>query len=122
MADVVPLTAAGTGTGAASPQCRRLARVLLQTQEMLELARAGDWETVAQRERARREELRQCFEEPPPAAHGELVAEALAALLHLNEELMACLAEARETVLRQGARQARTRSAIAEYRGVPRGP
>jgi transposase len=88
------------------------------TQEMLERAREEDWDAVAERERERRDDLRRCFTEATPAEHGELVAEALAALLHLNEELMALLAAARERVLEQGVTQVRTRTAIDRYRDV----
>ena len=118
MAEVLPFPGCERVAAAASPQCRRLARVLLITQEMLERAREDDWDAVAERERERRDDLRRCFAEATPAEHGELVAEALAGLLQLNEELMALLATARERVLEQGVAQARTRTAIDRYRDV----
>ena len=121
MAEVLPFPGSPGNesvAAAASPQCRRLARVLLMTQEMLERALEEDWDAVAERERERRDDLRRCFTEATPAEHGELVAEALAALLHLNEELMALLAAARERVLEQGVAQVRTRTAIDRYRDV----
>jgi dephospho-CoA kinase len=114
-------TAGPADPAASLSQCRRLARVLTQTQRMLELARDNDWDAVAEEEAERRDDLKRCFAEPVPPENGELVAEALAAVLHLNEELMACLASARDEVLRQGVAQARTRSAIDRYQDVKRG-
>ncbi len=103
-------------------QCRRLARVLTMTQDMVRLAQAGEWDRVAEYESERREDLKQCFSEAVDPGNAELVAEALAAVLHLNEELMAQLASAREGVLQQGIAQARTRSAIDSYHDVRRSP
>ncbi|MEQ8514150.1 MAG: flagellar protein FliT [Chromatocurvus sp.] len=112
----------GIDEGQALSQCRRLARVLTVTQEMLDLADAGEWDSVAEREADRREDIKHCFGEAVEPRNAELVAEALAAVLHLNEELMARLASARESVLQQGIAQARTRSAIDSYHDVKRGP
>ncbi len=99
-------------------RCRRLADVLTLTRDMLERAHEGDWDSVTLMERERREGLAQCFAEPMNAEFGELVAEALAVILHLNEELMEKLRAARDDVLAQGVEQARTRSAIGQYQGV----
>jgi hypothetical protein len=103
-------------------QCQRLAGVLTMTRDMLASAEAGDWEQVAELERQRREDLKACFATPPSQEHGELVAEALAVILHLNEELMTRLREARAAVLDQGVAQVRTRAAIGEYRTVKGAP
>ena len=88
------------------------------TRDMLRLAGEGNWDRVAELERERRDDLARCFEEPVSDENGELVAEALAVMLHLNEELMSLLGTARDEVLAQGAKQARTRSALGEYQGV----
>lgn len=103
-------------------QCQRLAGVLTMTRDMLASAEDGDWERVAELERRRRDDLKACFATPPSQEHGELVAEALAVILHLNEELMTRLREARAAVLDQGVAQARTRAAIGEYRTVKGAP
>lgn len=97
---------------------QRLAGVLTMTRDMIELAGSGDWDSVAELERARRDDLQQCFLDPLAADQGELVAEALAVMLHLNEELMDLLARARDAVLEKGAKQVRTRSALGEYQQV----
>jgi hypothetical protein len=109
---------AGQSTG----QCRRLADVLTTTRSMLEHAGAGDWDQVAEMERGRREDLERCFSEPVAPQHSELVSEALAVMLHLNEELMGLLASARDAVLEQGVQQARTRSALGSYKDIQHSP
>ena len=101
-----------------SGQYQRLAGVLNMTRDMLDCAGAGEWDRVAQLERERRDDLQQCFSQPVDAEHGELVSEALAVMLHLNDELMGLLANARDAVLEQGVNQARTRSALGSYQDV----
>lgn len=103
-------------------QCRRLADVLTRTRSMVQHAHAGDWDRVAELERCRRDDLQDCFAAPVAPEHGEIVAEALAVMLHLNEELMGVLATARDSVLEQGAEQSRTRSAIVNYQAVQHAP
>ena len=100
--------------------CRRLAAVLVTTTDMLALAERGDWDAVAELERSRRQDLEDVFATPVDADAGEVMAEGLAALLHLNDELMARLRAARESVLALGARQGRARSALGEYHEVQR--
>ncbi len=101
---------------------QRLAQVLSMTRDMLDLANNGEWERVAELERDRRGDLQRCFTEPVGPEHGELVAEALAVLLHLNEELMGLLGDAREAILEQGAQQARRRTALGQYQSVQQAP
>jgi hypothetical protein len=98
--------------------CRRLASVLEMTRKMVECADAGDWESVADIEKARRDDLKLCFSQAIPLAESDVVAEALAVLLHLNEELMARLKVARSTVMKQGREFSRKRSALTSYQGV----
>ncbi len=105
-------------TGEHAGQCRRLADVLTLTRKMLDHAAEGDWDSVTAMEQRRRDDLRVCFQESTAPEHGELVAEALAVILHMNEELMAKLRAARDAVLQQGVDQARTRSAIGQYQNV----
>ena len=103
-------------------QCRRLADVLSVTRTMLEHANAGNWDDVAELERARRDDLERCFSEAVDPRHSELVSEALAVMLHLNDELMGVLASARDAVLEQGVHQARTRSAVGSYQDIQHSP
>ena len=99
-------------------QCRRLAHVLGLTKQMLSLAESGEWEQVAERELERRDDLMLCFSELMPAGDTELVAEAMATLLHLNEELTAKLKVARSAVMAQGREFTKNRNAVSSYQAV----
>ena len=94
----MPADQGGLGDKIDSPldQAKLLARTLELTQEMLLRAQQGDWQKVADLEIARRRELELCFSIAISEAKGELVAEALAVLLHLNEELLSLLVSARD--------------------------
>jgi hypothetical protein len=97
-------------------QCKRLANVLTITKQMLAFAEQDNWDQVTECELERREDLGRCFSDTQPAADAELIAEAMAALLHLNEELMALLKVARTKVMEQGQAFSRQRSAASSYR------
>ena len=99
-------------------QCRRLAHVLTLTKQMLIHAENGEWQQVTELEVERRDDLAICFANISQAEDSVLVAEAVAALLHLNEELMAKLKMARNSVMEQGRDLARKRSAVVSYQSV----
>ena len=96
-------------------QTRLLATVIKTTRNMLALAEQKAWDAVAALEVLRREDLKRCFEIPVQDDKGELVAEALAVLLHLNEELMGQLKTARDQVAEEGNTQIRNLEAASEY-------
>jgi hypothetical protein len=100
------------------PQTRLLADVIKQTREMLVSARCEDWNTVAEMEMVRRETLRHCFESPMLEQGNELVAEALAVILHLNEELVSELAAARGQTLEASLNNKKCLAAVSEYHNV----
>ena len=100
------------------PQTRLLADVIKQTREMLASARCEDWNTVAEMEIVRRETLRHCFESPMLEQGSELIAEALAVILHLNEELVSELAAAREQTLEASLSNKKCLAAVSEYHNV----
>ena len=77
-------------------QCALLANVLTRTSRMLEAARSGDWPLVTAMENKRSQLVKQCFSEPVGAENSELFSEALAIMLHMNEELVALLEAAKE--------------------------
>jgi len=81
-----------------SGQCLDLANVLLATDEMLESAQLGDWDRVAELEVTRRKRLSLCFSQPLTAENTQVFSEALAIMLHLNEELVALLENAKAHV------------------------
>lgn len=99
-------------------QTRVLATVIKTTKNMLQLADQGEWGTVAELELLRREDLQFCFDMPADEDKAELVAEALAVLLHLNEELMDRLARARDAVRKTANVEVRNIEALEEYRRV----
>lgn len=94
---LVDVTPPGDGSEELRERSRRfqLARVLKVTEDMLEQANAGNWEQVEALEAQRSVELQECFamqDETP----SELVAEALATLIYLNEQLVQIVRYARE--------------------------
>ncbi len=107
---------------AQAEQCKQLAQVLTLTKRMLILAGDGQWDEVAECEIERRGDLAACFNDNYPAADADLYAEAMAALLHLNEELMSKLKVARNEVLEQGREYSRQVGALNSYREVGANP
>lgn len=103
---------------AQAKHCERLAYVLGLTTDMLALADQGEWDKVASMERDRREDLIACFSESRPEGDTELVAQAMATLLHLNEELMGKLRVARSEIMAQGEALSRNRVAHESYQAV----
>lgn len=77
---------------------RGLAGCVKATEQMVESARIGEWDKVAVLESARSHQLRLCFSESIKAEHAQIFAEALAVMLHLNEELVALLESAKAEV------------------------
>ena len=61
----------------------------MMTEDMVEAARNNKWDRVTAMEESRRNALAECFHSPIPEDYTELFSEALAAMLHLNEELIA---------------------------------
>ena len=102
------------------PQTRLLATVINTTRTMLELAGQEHWDAVADLEKLRREDLVRCFEIPLAGEQGELLAEALAVLLHLNEELMSKLSLARDELALEGKQESRQINAAGEYERMSR--
>lgn len=98
--------------------CRRLAEVLAITKQMVVHAENGEWERVTELEIQRRDDLTACFANTASVADSVLVAEAIAALLHLNEELMAKLKTARDIVMEQGIEHTRNRAAVGNYQSI----
>ncbi len=64
------------------------ARLLKLTQEMLSLARAGDWSAFAQCEQERRSVCRELFATPVPDEEAPAVAERIRGVLELDQALI----------------------------------
>ena len=78
-----------------------LAAVIGITSDMLASARANEWASVTADEVRRRTMLEQCFAEPVKPEYSEVFAEALAVLLHMNEELTELLTFAKGDLLKR---------------------
>ncbi len=92
-----------------------LANILVMTEEMLESARNDQWDDVTEMEERRRQALSECFGAPIPEEHSELFTEALAAMLHMNEELISLLENAKAEVAIKRTDQARTSKSLGHY-------
>ena len=99
-------------------QRERLAAVVLMTKRMLNLANAGDWDQVSDSERCRQGLLEDCFEAQVQPHNSELFSEAIAAMLHMNEELMALLAQARNEASVSLSNERKGHQAVAHYLDV----
>ena len=99
-------------------QCVLLANVLTMTQFMLERARKEEWDTVADLEGERRELLNECFATAVAPEHSEIFSEALAAMLHLNEELVSLLDAAKTEAAAKHAGQVTTHRQLNQYLDV----
>ena len=96
-------------------QTRVLAATIKTTRSMLAAAKTESWGTVTELEALRREDLKRCFAIPLEDDSGHLLAEALAVLLHLNEELMGLLQSAREGAAADNRREISDLEAAGEY-------
>ena len=92
-----------------------LAQVLLMTENMLSLAREDSWDAVTDLEKQRREVLAACFTSPIPPSQSEIFSEALAAMLHMNEEMIGLLEAAKENVAIKRTDQSRTKRSLGHY-------
>ena len=99
-------------------QTRLLATVIKTTRNMLVLAYQQNWDAVADLEVLRREDLKRCFDLPVKEDKEGLIAEALAVLLHLNEELASHLLTARARSLEGSRDREKSRSALEQYHTI----
>ena len=92
----------------------QLARLLRATEEILHCAQLGDWESVETLERQRQLELAACFtgegEESSP-----LVAEALATLLHMNNQIADLVKRAKSELVSEQQKLEAQRSVADQY-------
>ena len=96
-------------------QCALMANILTRTSRMLDVARSGDWTLVAAMENKRGQLVKQCFSEPVSAENSEIFSEALAIMLHMNEELVALLNQAKAQASVHHAGELKAHQAIAHY-------
>ena len=96
-------------------QCALMANVLTRTSRMLDAARSGDWTLVAAMENKRSQLVKQCFSEPVNAENSEIFSEALAIMLHMNEELVALLNAAKANASVKHGDDRKKHQALAHY-------
>ena len=96
-------------------QCALMANVLTRTSRMLDAARSGDWTLVAAMENKRSQLVKQCFSEPVGAGNSEIFSEALAIMLHMNEEVVALLNAAKVYASVKHVDNLKKHEAIAHY-------
>ena len=99
-------------------QAAKLAAVLKLTQTMLTAAQSGEWVEVSEGELHRRALLEECFSKPINPELSEIFAEALATMLHMNEELVALLEEAKAEVAAAMKGQSTTTKNLQHYLSV----
>ena len=92
-----------------------LAKVLLMTENMLSLARDDSWDAVTVLEEQRREALATCFASPISPSQSEVFSEALAAMLHMNEEMIGLLEAAKENVAVKRTDQSHKKRSLGHY-------
>lgn len=76
-----------------------LERLMRCTEQMLESADLGDWDAVAMLARERDTGLAACFEEQEGTRPEQQTTDAIAALLVLNDRLVARVADARSSAM-----------------------
>jgi len=102
-------------TGNVTARTTRLANVILMTERMVSLAKDNQWDSVTELEEERRLELQDCFSKPIPESQSTLFSEALAAMLHMNEELISILELAKADIAIKRTDQRRTRTSVKHY-------
>jgi hypothetical protein len=95
-----------------------LAKVIKLSEDMVEFAQNGQWGDVARLESLRQENLRDCFPLPALDSQSELFAEALAVVLHLNEEVICLLESAKKDIAVKRTDQKYVRSSLQQYLSV----
>lgn len=99
-------------------QCQRLVTVLEMTKEMVDLAAAGCWNDVASLEKKRRKDLNECFAYDIADQDSHLMAQALATVLHMNEELMSVVANTRRDLIKQHSDAKQATDGLRGYRDI----
>ena len=95
--------------------CKRLVDVLEKTKLMVDHAQVGNWTEVARLEEERRDELNECFAYKIADDDSYLMSEALATVLHMNEELMNVVSRARRDLIKKQSEATQTRVRLNDY-------
>lgn len=95
----------------------QLARLIGISEDMLECARRGEWEQLEEMEVLRRVELEECFalQNEHPSL---LIAQAISALIHINDQIVYIVREARDQVAVEQRRDHAGHKAASAYQTV----
>ena len=94
---------------------RRLMTLVTTCEEMILLARRGDWERVAELEQRRSTELNDYFSRPVPAEESTGVGEALRLIMGMNDTLVTIVTSARHETEADFRHFSRARHAAGQY-------
>ena len=92
-----------------------LAEALLITEQMLAVAQNNEWDVVTKLEEKRRDAIAKCFACSIPENQQGLFSEALAAMLQMNEELVALVEVARDEVAVRRTDQQYKKRSVSHY-------
>ena len=95
-------------------QCALMANILTRTSRMLDVARSGDWTLVAAMEKQARSAGEAVFLRAVVQKNSEIFSEALAIMLHMNEELVALLNAKTNASVKHG-NDRKKHQAVAHY-------
>ena len=110
-----PLQAREIPPGANRDRRIKLVRLLRLSEKMVECATEKDWDQLDALEHRRRVDMEECFSGKPEEGESPLIAEAISALIHLNEQLVSLVAQARSEVVSEGSQQRAAKSAVNSY-------
>lgn len=106
-------TSEGRREAETNKQRFRLATLLRSTEEILHFAQLGDWESVEKLEKQRQEELLACFAHSADK-ESPLIAEALATLLFMNNQITDLVKKAKADLVEQ-QKQMQSQKSVADH-------
>ncbi|MEC8158134.1 MAG: flagellar protein FliT [Pseudomonadota bacterium] len=95
-----------------------IATAIRLSEQMLCHAKSSHWELIDVLEDERRKVLRAIFGTPIPAAYSEIVSEAIAIMIHLNEEVMELVNDAKAAAAVNHSRVKSEHGAVGHYLDV----
>lgn len=98
-----------------------LPQLMSCTERMLAAAEAGNWDLIDELEKVRSAQLKTCFSGALGEDGGDAVAAKLSALIVLNDRLVACVAQERESVLEHSQSLRRAKTASSNYAHIQPG-
>ena len=104
-----------TGESVAVGRRIKLVSLLRLSEKMVECAQQKDWDSLDRLESRRRVELEDCFSGKTEERESPLIAEAIATLVHLNEQLVNLVSKARTQAMAESSQYNTTKTAVNTY-------